>query len=81
MAPNALGQPTRAGDYATWVSYYPNGAVKAFTYGNGIVHSLIQNARGLPDTSTDACGSTKVLSDSYGGNVAAITDGASGRNQ
>ncbi|AWV05772.1 type IV secretion protein Rhs [Lysobacter maris] len=83
--PNALGQPGRAGVYATGASYYPNGALKQFTYGNGIVHTLSQNARGLPDTSTDAYGSTKFLSDSYdydaNGNVAAITDGATGRNQ
>ncbi|KAF1722098.1 wall associated protein [Pseudoxanthomonas wuyuanensis] len=48
FAPNALGQPTQAGNYATGVSYYPNGAVKQFTYGNGIVHSMTQNARQLP---------------------------------
>src|SRR5690606_34074661 len=35
------------------VSYFPNGAVKQFTYGNGIVHTLMQNARGLPLRSTD----------------------------
>ncbi|MCF7221520.1 RHS repeat-associated core domain-containing protein [Marilutibacter chinensis] len=84
-APNALGQPTKAGTFASNVSYYPNGAIKQFTYGNGIVHTLTQNARGLPDTSTDAYGSTKFLADSYdfdaNGNVAAITDGATGRNQ
>ena len=29
--PNALGQPTRAGTYATGVQYHPNGAMKQFT--------------------------------------------------
>ncbi|WP_211369485.1 RHS repeat-associated core domain-containing protein [Pseudoxanthomonas kalamensis] len=52
-SPNALGQPTRAGSYATGVSYYPNGAIKQFTYGNGIVHAMTQNARQLPARSTD----------------------------
>jgi YD repeat-containing protein len=84
-APNALGQPTRAGSYATGVSYYPNGAIRQFTYGNGIVHTLTQNARQLPDTSLDAYGGTAFLSDGYdydtNGNVAAISDGATGRNQ
>ncbi|WP_238692204.1 RHS repeat domain-containing protein [Xanthomonas arboricola] len=84
-APNALGQATQAGSYATGVSYYPNGALRQFTYGNGIVHSMVQNARQLPDTSEDAFGGTVVLSDGYdydaNGNVAAITDGATGRNQ
>ena len=39
-APNALGQPTKAGVFANGVSYYPNGAIKQFTYGNGIVHTM-----------------------------------------
>src|SRR5690606_17309000 len=84
-APNALGQRTQAGTYATGVSYYPNGAMKQFTYGNGIVHTLTRNVRGLPDRSLDAYGSTKFLDDGYdydaNGNVAAISDGATGRNQ
>lgn len=84
-APNALGQPSKAGTFATGVSYYPNGAIKQFTYGNGIVHTLTQNVRGLPDTSMDAYGTTSFLNDGYdydkNGNVAGITDGATGRNQ
>jgi YD repeat-containing protein len=85
LAPNALGQATQAGSYATGASYYPNGAIKQFTYGNGIVHTMTQNARQLPDTSRDTFGATAVLQDGYdydhNGNVAAITDGATGRNQ
>lgn len=77
-APNALGQPTQAGSYATSASYYPNGAMAQFTYGNGLVHSLTQNVRGLPDRSIDSYGSTVVLDDGYdydaNGNVAAISD-------
>ena len=56
-----------------------------FTYGNGIVHTLTRNARGLPEESRDAYGSTSFLDDIYdydpNGNVAAITDGATGRAQ
>src|SRR5690606_26982251 len=48
-APNALGQPTQAGTYASTVTYHPNGAIKSFTYGNNITHTLAQNVRGLPD--------------------------------
>lgn len=84
-APNALGQPTQAGSYATGVNYYPNGAIKQFTYGNGIVHTLTQNTRQLPDTSQDAYGGTAFLSDGYdydaNGNVVAISDGATGRGE
>jgi YD repeat-containing protein len=73
-APNALGQPTRAGAYASGVSYHPNGAIAGFTYGNGIVHTMTPNMRGLPGVSRDA----GVLSDSYtydeNANVKSITD-------
>lgn len=78
FAPNALGQATQAGTYAEGVQYWPNGAVKEFTYGNDIIHTMVQNARQLPETSRDALGSNVVLDDSYdydfNGNVAAITD-------
>jgi len=77
-APNALGQPTQAGTYASSVLYYPNGAIQSFTYGNGIVHSLEQNARLLPYRSIDG----SVLNDTYAydqnGNTSSITDGTSG---
>ncbi len=83
--PNALGQPTQAGTFVTNVSYWPNGAIKQFTYGNGIVHTLTRNARGLPEASKDAYGTTNFLYDAYdydqAGNVAAITDGATGQAQ
>lgn len=73
--PNALGQPTQAGSFATGVQYYPNGAIKQFTYGNGVVHTMAQNARQLPARSTDSLG---VLDLGYAydgnGNVASITD-------
>ncbi len=47
-APNALGQPTQAGSYATNVTYHPNGAIAGFTYGNGVQHAMLQNERQLP---------------------------------
>ena len=77
--PNALGQPTKAGSYATGVTYHPTGGMAGFTYGNGIVHSMTLTAvRPLPDRSMDSGG---VLDDSYAydgnGNVAAISDGLS----
>lgn len=88
--PNALGQATRVdtgvGNPMAWnASYYPNGALKSFNYGNGIVHTMIQNTRQLPDTSTDAYNGTTFINDSYdydqNGNVSAITDGATGTSQ
>lgn len=55
-APNALGQATKAGTYASGAQYYPNGALKQFTYGNGIVHTMYQNARQLPSRTTSSGG-------------------------
>jgi RHS repeat-associated protein len=55
-APNALGQATQAGSYASGVQYHPNGAIKQFTYGNGLVHTMVQNIRQLPQRSTDTGG-------------------------
>lgn len=79
FAPNALGQPTQAGSYAGNASYYPNGAIKQFTYGNGITHYLTQNSRVLPQRSWDTAGAAAVhdnsLSYDRAGNVAAILDG------
>jgi YD repeat-containing protein len=81
-APNALGQATQANGYALGVSYYPNGAIKQFTYGNGIVHTMAQNARQLPARSSDS-GASNPLDLGYtydaNGNVGAITDYARGR--
>jgi RHS repeat-associated protein len=73
-APNALGKATTVGTYASAITYYPNGAIASFNYGNGIAHSLTQNVRGLPRQSSDA----GVMNDLYdydaNGNVAKITD-------
>ncbi len=74
-APNALGQATKAGAYASGAQYYPNGAIKQFTYGNGIVHAMYQNARQLPSRSTSS-GGTLDLGYFYdnNGNVSHIAD-------
>jgi YD repeat-containing protein len=53
FAPNALGQATKAGSYATGVSYHPNGQIKQFTYGNGIVRSVALDSTGRIDLLTD----------------------------
>jgi RHS repeat-associated protein len=90
-APNALGQPTRvdnigaANPHAWGVQYFPNGAIRTFAYGSGEVHSMQQNARGLPEHSRDSYSNdTIALLDDYydydaNGNVVAITDGRTGR--
>lgn len=88
-APNALGQPTRVANYATGATYFPNGQLKQFNYGNGIVYSATQNARGLLSRQT-ACAVTgscvaadRRLDLAYAydqqGNVSQITDHRNGR--
>lgn len=76
--PNALGQPTRVGAYAANVRYYPNGAIAAFTYGDGAVHTMTEVERGLVGRSRDALNGTAGMDSAYDydgdGNVAAITD-------
>ena len=74
-APNALGQPTQAGSYASAISYFANGGMSSFAYGNGIVHRLTQNTRELPLRSLDQQpGQPAILDDTYtydaNGNVA-----------
>lgn len=72
--PNALGEPTYAGTYASNIKFHPNGALKSFLYGNGIQHTMVPNERGLPQSVTDM----GVIDDQYvydeNGNVEGITD-------
>jgi YD repeat-containing protein len=81
-APNALGQPTQAGPYATGATYYPDGATHSFTFGNGLVHTMTENTRLLPSRVTDAYGGTAVNDDGYiyddDGDVGTITDYTAG---
>ena len=81
---NALGQVTQVKantdteptpvTVASAASYYPNGALQQFTYGNGIVHTMSQNARQLPSRSTDAGVLDLATTFDANGNVNAITD-------
>lgn len=55
-SPNDLGQPSQIGTFATKLTYYPNGAIDTFTYGNGIAHTMTQSSdrRQLPAEVDDA---------------------------
>lgn len=78
FAPNALGQPTRAGNFAINATYFPNGALKSFTYGNGAVYTAALNQRGMLDRAQVARSGAMIVDDSYDydavGNVVALTD-------
>ena len=83
-APNALGQATQVVDqagtaYASGARYFPNGAIRQFTYGNGIVHTMSQNVRQLPERVTSSGGTTDFdyLYD-QNANIASIVDDARG---
>jgi YD repeat-containing protein len=81
-APNAVGQATQAGPYATGATYYPDDAIASYTYGNGLVHTMAENARQLPSRVTDSYGGTSVHDDGYvydgDGDVGTITDYTAG---
>jgi len=78
FAPNAFGQATQAirtySDATTDVfvkggtskaTYYPNGAVDSFTYGNNIVHKTTLNNRQLPAQITDKYGASDRVNLNY----------------
>lgn len=83
-APNGLGQPTKAGSFATGVQYHPNGAVKQFEYGNGVKRCNTLNARQLVGRTQDGAAdancvfATSIHDFGYefdaNGNVGVITD-------
>ena len=81
---NALGQVTGVAKSGTPLAsnalYYPNGAIKQFTYGNGIVHTMLQNARQIPSRSTDAGVMNLAMSYDVNGNTTAIADDQQGSN-
>jgi RHS repeat-associated protein len=67
LGPDAFGRPTLIGTYATSVSYFPNGALDIFEYGNGIFHTTFLDSRQLPQESQD--GSLVDWSYTYDGNA------------
>ncbi|WP_444997652.1 RHS repeat domain-containing protein [Aliikangiella sp. IMCC44359] len=78
FAPNALGQPTQAGTYASAATYHPNGQVKQLTFGNGLIHSMSLDTSQRPDAVMVKKGSSQLLHQDYGydynDNVNAIDD-------
>jgi RHS repeat-associated protein len=49
-SPDAWGNATTVGSYATSISYYPSGSINAFTYGNGVTYSAALDSRLRPHT-------------------------------
>ena len=59
-APNALGQATQAGSYATGLTYRASGFMSNMAYGNGASYSALPNLRGLPARRLDMKGTTVI---------------------
>jgi YD repeat-containing protein len=77
-APNALGQPSKAGTYAHTVGYHPGGQLKSFTYGNGMLYDVSLNINQLPEDMKVSRGGSNLLfyRHAYDDNlnIAGITD-------
>ncbi len=81
-APDALGRPTQVGNYANSISYFPNGEVSQFLFGNGAVYVAEQNARQLLSNFTYGTGGTPRVSEDLtydqSGNITVVNDLADG---
>ena len=87
FAPNAFGQATKATrsansittNYATSASYYANGIINTFTYGNGLTHKTTLNIRNFPSEIRDYKDSSNRMKLSYTydyqNNIKAVIDG------
>ena len=81
-APDALGRATQVGGYATAITYYLDGDIASFTFGNGDSYAVQKNARQLLSNFTYGNGGTLKLSEDYAydanGNITSINDLANG---
>jgi YD repeat-containing protein len=81
-APDALGRPTQAGSFAGNVSYFPDGDIEHFTFGNGADYLVQKNTRQLLSNFSYANGATLNLSEDFvydpNGNITNINDLAGG---
>jgi len=61
LSPNALGQETKVGSFASDISYSPTGQVTKMTLGNGVVKQLTLDIHQRPMSIRDSFGSQSVL--------------------
>ncbi|HEY4144921.1 hypothetical protein [Pinirhizobacter sp.] len=77
-SPDFLGRPTAAGSYAAGATYYPDGDLKAFTFGSGVPYTTTRNKRNLLETFVYGAASAPVVSEqlAYDGNanITQVTD-------
>ena len=77
-APDALGRATQVGSYANGVSYFPDGDVQGFTFGNGATYVAEKNARNILSNFTYGKGGALAVSEDLvydpNANISQITD-------
>lgn len=77
-APDALGRPTKVGNYVTYISYWPSGQFKQLNYANGAVSNYGQNDRLWPSSFDTKKGTVAHLNSNYTydgvGNLLSIAD-------
>lgn len=77
-APDALGRPTKAGTFASGISYHPDGEIAHFMFGNGTDYMTQKNARQLLSNFSYVKGGVVSLSEDFAydanGNITSITD-------
>jgi YD repeat-containing protein len=81
-SPDALGRATEVGSYASGITYFPNGQVAGFNYGNGDSYVAQQNARQLLSNFSYGASSLKISEDySYDadGNITHVNDLVNGQ--
>ncbi len=82
-APDALGRATQVGGFATGVSYYPDGNVEGFVYGNGTQYFAQENARQLLSNFTYGKSGTLNISEDLiydaDGNITNVNDLVTGQ--
>jgi YD repeat-containing protein len=76
--PDALGRPAAVENFATSITYFPDGDVESYNLGNGAIYSADKNDRKLPSNFTYAKGGVFNVSEDLlydaAGNVAEIKD-------
>ncbi|MCL1127826.1 RHS repeat domain-containing protein, partial [Shewanella surugensis] len=84
FAPNAFGQATQAGPYATNALYHGNGQVKSFTYGNGMNRSIsldkVSHIHQMQDTHSGKAQLKLTLAYDDNDNLSRIIDGIYAKN-
>jgi YD repeat-containing protein len=83
LSPDSLGRVTEVGSYATGITYFPNGEVAGFNYGNGASYAAQQNSRLLLNNFSYGLNGSSNLSETLtydaNGNITNVNDNVNGQ--